>query len=118
MIVLIASLAMVAQDVLGTIMVQAEAANRGWLAGFMDASQWGVGITTATISITAFQGHDVRLKIAVASGVTAANIFGTKLGQMWGKKLLASRKVRMFFAKGDVIEPTLQERIAVLEGRL
>jgi hypothetical protein len=39
-------------------MVQAEAANLGWLAGFCDTAGWYVAIATTTISVTSLSGHD------------------------------------------------------------
>jgi hypothetical protein len=83
-----AALAMVASDVLATIMVQAEAANRGWLAGAMDTAGWYVGITTTTISVTTLNGNNTDAKVAVLVLVGAANLFGTKLGQVTGQRLL------------------------------
>lgn len=103
---------MVATDVLGVIMVQAEAGNRGWLAGIMDAAQWGVGIATTTISVTTLDGHDFRTKVLVVAFVTVANVLGTKLGQLTGKRLLsAPRMMRLFRSEGMSTE----DRIAALE---
>lgn len=131
MIALVAALAMLAQDILGTVMVQAEAASlalpppvqrgdtstavwlattarrylswRMWLAGLMDAAQWGVAITTTTISVTAFAGHDHGRQIAVAAAVTAANVVGTTVGQAAGRKLLG---------RG---QRTVEQRLAAVE---
>jgi hypothetical protein len=116
-IVLIASVAMVAQDILGTILVMAEANERGWLAGWCDAAAWCVSITTATLSITAFQGHDWPLKIGIVVGVSIANVGGTKVGQIIGSHLMTSVKMRTLFAKGDVPVLTIKERVALLERR-
>lgn len=109
---LIAALTMVATDVLGVILVQAEAANRGWLAGVVDAAQWGVGIATTTISVTALQGHSLREKVLVVILVTLANLLGTKLGQVTGKRLLGSPRLSAVFGREG---PTLEERVAALE---
>jgi hypothetical protein len=132
MIALVAALAMLAQDVLGTVMVQAEAAalslpaavRRGdtrlpvwlaatarrylswrmWLAGLMDAAQWAVAITTTTISVTAFAGHDRGRQVAVALAVTAANVVGTTVGQAAGRRLLGRGGPR-----------SVEDRLAALE---
>lgn len=133
MIALVAALAMLAQDVLGTVMVQAEAASlalpgavrrsdtagtatwiaatvrrylswRMWLAGLMDAAQWGVAITTTTISVTAFAGHDFGRQVAVAVAVSAANVVGTTVGQAAGRRLLGRGGQR-----------TVDERLAAVE---
>jgi len=96
---IIAALTMVVTDVL----VQAEARNRGWLAGWMDTAQWIVGITTTTITVTALQGHDMTEKVAVVVLVSAANLFGTKLGQMIGQRYVTDAT-------------TLADRVARLEA--
>lgn len=91
-IAILAALAMVVTDVLGTVMVQAEAANRGWLAGTMDTIGWYFSIGTTAISVTALQGHSLGTKIWVLVLVGAANLFGTKIGQVTGKWWLARTK--------------------------
>ena len=83
---LIAAITMLVTDVLGVIMVQAEARNQGWLAGWMDTAQWIVGITTTTITVTVLQGHSLAMKSVVVVLVSAANLFGTKLGQVLGRR--------------------------------
>ena len=116
-IVLIASLAMVIQDIVGSIYTMAEANERGWLAGWCDSIAWGVGIATTTISVTALQGHDFPLKAGVIIGVTIANILGTKVGQICGSHLMCSVRMRTLFAQGDSPTPTLKERVERLEER-
>lgn len=91
MIVLLAALAMVAQDVLATILVQAEARNRKVLAGCMDSLQWGFGIATTAISVTALQGHDTGEKVAVVIAVTAANFIGTFVGTAIGERFVKAQ---------------------------
>ena len=83
-----AALAMVCTDVIAVIMVQAEAANRGWLAGACDTVGWYVGIATTTISVTTLSGHNTTAKIWVLVLVGAANLLGTKLGQVTGQRIL------------------------------
>lgn len=85
---LIAAACMAGQDILATIMVMAEAANRGWLAGFMDLLAWYVGIVTTTVSVTTLSGHNTAEKALVLVLVGAANVLGTKLGQVTGSRLL------------------------------
>lgn len=88
-IALLAALCMIVTDVVATIMVQAEAANRGWLAGAMDTVGWYFSIGTTAISVTALQGHSFGTKVWVLVLVGAANLFGTKLGQVMGKRIIA-----------------------------
>ncbi len=103
-VAILAASTMAVTDVLGVVLVQAEAKNRGWLAGIMDASQWGVGITTTTLSVTAFQGHSLSEKVLVGGFVTLANVLGTKLGQLIGKRY--------------VTDLSLEERLSALEGAM
>lgn len=87
-IALLAGLAMVVNDIFGTLMVQAEARNRGWLAGIFDSLQWFATITTTTISVTALQGHSLHEKVLVILLVTAANLVGSVIGVLVGKRLI------------------------------
>lgn len=95
---------MVVTDVIGVIMVVAEARNRGWLAGFMDSLQWIVGITTTFITINALNGHNFETKVWVVILVSAANLFGTKLGA--------------FIAHRWVKDKTYEQRLSALEAHI
>lgn len=95
---------MVLTDVAGVVMVQAEARNRGWLAGWMDTGQWLVGITTSFITIDALLGDDLARKAAVVVAVSIANLFGTKLGQLVGTKYVKDR--------------TFEQRLTALEDHV
>lgn len=99
---LIAAVAMLVQDAISTVLVMAEARNRGWLAGFLDAAAWIVGITTATIAISTLQGNDLADKAYVVVFVSVANVLGTKLGQVIGSRFVHDAT-------------TLAERVARLE---
>ncbi len=99
---LIAAVAMVVTDILGVVMVQAEARNRGWLAGWMDTAAWLVGITTTTLTVTTLQGHSTVDKVAMVTLVSAANLFGTKLGQVIGARFVSDKT-------------SIAERVATLE---
>jgi hypothetical protein len=90
----VAALCMICQDVVAVVLVQAEAANRGWLAGLADLIGWYVGIATTTISVTSLQGHSVSKKIWVLTLVGLANVVGTKLGQMTGKRILGAMEAK------------------------
>lgn len=90
LIALIAAGCMVVEDILAVIMVQAEAANKGWLAGWMDTLAWYFGIETTSISVGALHSHSTIAKVYVLAFVGAANLLGTKSGQMIGKRLVKS----------------------------
>ena len=89
-IALLAGVCMLGQDVLSVLMVQAEARNRGKLAGALDSVAWLFGIAMTTITVTALQGHDLQQKVLVVSVVTAANFGGSWagvwIGQRWIKE--------------------------------
>lgn len=92
MIALLAAVAMLIQDVLSVLMVQAEARNHGWLAGLFDSFGWIATITTTSISVTTLQGHNLDEKVLVVSSVTAANFLGSALGVYLGRKLIKEQK--------------------------
>lgn len=87
-IALLAALCMVFQDVLGVLMVQAEARNHGFIAGICDSAMWLFAIATTTISVTALQGHSVHEKALVIVCVTIANLLGSVIGVYLGKKFI------------------------------
>ena len=77
---LLAAVCMVVQDVLATLLVQAEARNRAGLAAAFDAAMWCFGIATTSIAVTALQGHSLGEKVMVVGAVTAANVAGALAG--------------------------------------
>jgi hypothetical protein len=86
---LLAAAAMIVQDTVAVVMVQAEAKNLGWTAGFMDAIGWLVAFVSLRISITSHGAGEVEAVVLVS----IANVLGTKLGQLTGKRFL-KEKVR------------------------
>lgn len=80
---------MVVQDVIAVVMVQAEAADRGWLAGWMDTFGWYFGIETTSISVGALHAGGSE-KFYVLAFVGAANLLGTKLGQVTGRRIMGT----------------------------
>ncbi len=86
-IVLVAALAMLAQDVIAAPLAQAEARNRAHLAGLLDTAGWLVAIATTTISVTELQGHSLTRKVAVIGAVSAANYVGTVVGTKLGRRI-------------------------------
>jgi hypothetical protein len=113
---ILAALCMVAVDVLSTVMIQADSANRGWLAGIMDMLGWYPSIICTTLCVLALDGKSVSAKVAVLVLVGAANLFGTKLGQVVGKWFL-TRSARK--RAGLVAPPqTQEERLDYLERLL
>lgn len=87
-IALLAAAAMFIQDVLSTLLVQAEARNRAHLAASLDSLGWIAAIATTTLSVSTLQGHDLGAKIAVVLAVTVANYLGTLAGTLVGKRFI------------------------------
>jgi hypothetical protein len=85
--VAIAALAMFGQDLLSTWLVQAEAGYRPVLSGVLDTLNWPMGMAVTYTTVTALQGHDLALKIAVCAAVSAANFGGTTSAVRIGKRL-------------------------------
>lgn len=81
-IALIAFFSMMCQDVLGTLMVQSQARNHGWIAGFCDAGMWLAALFSYGEAIT-HTGHEKWLIIGF---VTVANVFGNRLGVAIGRR--------------------------------
>lgn len=86
----LAAVAMIAQDTLAVVMVQAEAKNLGWTAGLMDMLGWLVAFVSLRISITAHGTAEIEAIVLIS----IANVLGTKLGQVTGKRFL-KEKVRL-----------------------
>lgn len=91
-VALYAALAMFVQDILGVLLVQAEARNHDHLAGFLDSAGYLCLAATSTIAITALQGHNLGLKVGVLSAVTVANYLGTVTGVRIGRRFIGIRK--------------------------
>ena len=89
LIALWAALAMVCQDVLLTLMVQAEARNRWVIAGLLDCVGWIAQIATIGISVDSIitNGLNEHTLIIIAA-VTIANFVGTACGTLLGKKFI------------------------------
>ena len=86
MIVVLAAVAMLIQDLIAVPLVQAEARNKAVLAGILDTVGWLVAITTTFISVDSLQGHDTRQKVAVIVAVSGANFLGTYMGTKIGAR--------------------------------
>lgn len=85
---IIAGAAMLVEDVLGTLLVQANAKDLAWLSGLLDALAWGAGIITTTVSVTALQGHSMLAKVVVITAITIANVLGSVMGVKIGQRIL------------------------------
>lgn len=88
MVAIWAALAMCAQDLMGVLLVQAEARNRAVLAAALDSVMWLATITTTSISVTALQGHQIGLKAEIICWVTIANAAATYVAVRIGKRFI------------------------------
>ncbi len=88
MVALYAALAMLIQDIMGVLLVQAEARNRAGLSALFDSVMWLAQISTVTISVTALQGHQLSAKAAVIIAVELANVAGCIIGVRIGKRFI------------------------------
>jgi hypothetical protein len=84
---LLAAGAMIVQDTVAVVMVQAESKQLGWTAGFMDAIGWLVAFVSLRISITSHGTGEIEAVVLVS----IANVVGTKLGQLTGKRFLREK---------------------------
>ena len=83
---------MVIQDIMGVLLVQAEARNRAGLSALFDSIMWLAQISTVTISVTALQGHSLSAKAMVLVAVELANVAGCYIGGAVGKRTIRERK--------------------------
>lgn len=88
LIVLLAAIAMLVQDVLAVLLTQSEARNKAGMSAIFDSLMWLCGIATTTISVTALQGHSFGTKVAVILAVTGANVAGTLIGVAIGRRFI------------------------------
>ena len=83
-----AALAMVVQDVFGTLLVQAQARNRAQLSAILDTVGYGASLICTYIGVSALQSHDLALKVTVIAAVSVANYGGTWAGVSIGERYI------------------------------
>jgi hypothetical protein len=91
-IAILAAVAMFVQDVLGTLLTQAEARNKANLSAALDSVGWFAAIATTTLSVSTLQGHDLGDKIAVLALVSLANYVGTFAGTRIGQRFIPTEE--------------------------
>ncbi len=91
---LVASLAMLAQDLLLTTLTQAEARDRWVLAGVLDCGGFLAQVTTYGVSIDAIVTHGLGTRtLVVLAALTVANFIGTGLGTLLGSKWIHAASI-------------------------
>lgn len=89
---LLAYVAMVTQDVLGSVLVMAEADRRAHTAALCDTVQDAARLTgLLVVTGTALDSTDLPLKVAVIAATLAADYSGTWLGVRVGDRLIKAR---------------------------
>lgn len=89
---ILAAVSMIFQDILEVLKDQSQARNRAVLAGVFDTLMWLTLITSTSISVTALQGHSLKMKILVISLVSLANFGGQIAGVTIGKRFIKESK--------------------------
>jgi hypothetical protein len=91
---LLAAGAMIAQDLLLTWMVQAEARNLWVLAGILDSVGFLAQVTTYGVSIGAIITYGLTARtVWVLVALTAANFIGTGLGTKLGSRWIHAASI-------------------------
>lgn len=103
----VAFITMLITDLVGVMLVQAEARNHGWLSGWLDTAQWLPGILCSTVTITILQSNSLIHKALVILVVSAANLLGTKWGQVVGTKYIK-----------DIHAMTTKQQVEALTSRM
>jgi hypothetical protein len=92
-VAILAAIAMVTQDIFEVLKDQAQARNRGFLAGLFDTLMWYALITSTTVSVTALQGHKLSQKVLVILLVSIANFAGQMSGVYLGSKYIKEKSL-------------------------
>ncbi len=91
MMILIAAVAMVADDILAVTLVQAEARNRATLAGILDSCMWIFSMIVTVTTVDVMQGHHTSTKVLAIGAITLANFTGSLIGVRIGRRLIKER---------------------------
>lgn len=92
-IILLAALAMIAQDILEVLKDQAQNRSRRIVAGLCDTGMWIVLIASTTISVTILQGHSLAQKVLVIVIMSGANFVGQFTGVTLGDRIIKNQVV-------------------------
>jgi len=87
-----AALLMFINNILAVLLVQAEARNRGWLAGLFDSLMDIASLGATAISVTILQGHNDYKKGGILLAITLANFIGSKIGVSIGEKYIKEKQ--------------------------
>lgn len=91
MLILVASLAMVVDDILAVLLVQSESRNRPVMAGVLDSIMWLASMIVTVTTVTTMQSHHTSTKVLVVCAITLANFTGSLVGVQIGKRIIKER---------------------------
>lgn len=90
-ILLCAAAAMVWQDIFGTLLTQAQARNREWLAALFDNCYYLGWIVSTYVAVDAMHHASLAHRALVILVMMVANTVGIVTGTRLGKKLVRDR---------------------------
>ncbi len=82
--------AMFVEDVIGVMLVQANARNRANLSGLLDTVAWLCQIAVTALTVSVLFGHDIRRMAVMIAAVSVANYAGTFVGVEAGERWIKS----------------------------
>lgn len=89
-VLLCAAAAMVWQDIFGTLLTQAQARNREWLAALFDNAYYLGWIVSTYVAVGAMNHASLAHRALVVAVMMVANtvgiVTGTRLGKRWVKQ--------------------------------
>ena len=88
MLIVLAALAMVVDDVLAVMLVQAEARNRAVLSGILDSFMWMFSMLVTVTTVNVMQGHHFEKKAVAVGAITLANFVGSMAGVRIGRRYI------------------------------
>jgi len=93
MLITLATIAMVFEDVLSVLLVQAEARDRAVLSGVLDSIAWAFSMVVTVATVDVMQGHHNSVKVLAVGAITIANFVGSLVGVQIGKRTIKTRRI-------------------------
>jgi hypothetical protein len=87
-IIILAAISMIAQDICEVLKDQSQARNQATLAGIFDSIMYLVLFFSLGVGYATFRGHSDTLKVAFLIFITAANFIGQYSGVKIGKRYI------------------------------
>lgn len=84
----LAVVSMLLQDVVSTLLVQAEARDKPALSGILDVFMWILGMTCTTVIVKIFLTGSIWATLEAGAAVSVANFVGTYAGVRIGRRFI------------------------------